>query len=340
MNYIKTQNEYEMLNEGKLTWKQLLIGLGIIYTFNTLTTNNPLTNAEIGELINDVNNNPTAFEDNFIRDIKGKLIYDIISTIKLSELKKSKIVEEINKIKFICVDSETINSISADGNAILGCYITYLDTDKKLIKAIFIDKSRIDKGLDKTIIHELRHLIDDTLGNKDYRYSEMTNVVDMLDKDIVIQNEIGKKKLRDKLKVYTVLVSEKILGFKINSIKDTKKLKKTNSFIEETTDDFFKDISDEDRIKYLTSPEEVYARFHGMKKWMIQNGYIEDMNSEITQEHIIRLFNDPKFYDGDYIDFKELIFFLNVDLSGKTKTNMDKENSIVANYTDYINRNV
>jgi hypothetical protein len=340
MNYIKTQNEYEMLNESNITWKQLLIGLGIIYTFNTLNTSNPLTNVEIGELIDDMNNNPTPFEDDFIRNIKSKLIYDIQSTSKISELKKNEIIDEINKIKFICVDSETINSISDDGNAILGCYITYLDTNKKLIKSIFIDKGRINKGLDKTIIHELRHLVDDILGDKNYRYSEMTNVVDMLDKDIVIQNEIGKKKLRDKLKVYTVLVSEKILGFKINSIKDTKKLKKTNSFIEETTDDFFNDISDEDRIKYLTSPEEVYARFHGMKKWMIEKKYIKDMNSEITQEHIIRLFNDPIFYDGDYLDFKELIFFLNVDLSGKTKTNMDKENSIVANYTDYINKNV
>jgi hypothetical protein len=340
MNYIKTQNEYEMLNEGKLTWKQLLIGLGIVYTLNNLTTTNPLTNMEISELINDVNNNPTPFEDNFIRDMKGKLIYDIISTAKISELKKSKIVEEINKIKFICVDSETINSISADGNVVLGCYITYLDSDKKLIKAIFIDKNKINKGLDKTIIHELRHLVDDALGSRDYRYSEMVNVVDMLDKDIVIQNEIGKKKLRDKIKAYTVLVSERILGFKINSIKDTKKLNKTNSFIEETTEGFLKDLSDENSIRYLTSPEEVYARFHGMKKWMIQNGYIEDMNSEITQEHIIRLFNDHRFYDGEYLDFKELIFFLNVDLSGKTKSNMDKGNSIVANYTDYINRNV
>lgn len=339
MNYIKTQNEYEMLNESNLTWKQLLIGLGIVYTLNSLLTPNPLTNQEVSELINDVNNNPTRLEDNLIRDIKGKLISDILSTNKLSELKKNKIIVEVNKIKFICVDSETINSISANGNSILGCYITYLDTDKKLIKAIFIDKDKI-KGLDNTIIHELRHLVDDTLGDKSYRYSEMSNIVNMLDKDIVIQNEIGKKKLRDKLKAYTTLISERELGFKISSISDVEKLKKTNNFIEETTDEFVEDISDVDNIKYITSPEEVYTRFHVMKKWMIKNGYIKDINSEITQEDIIKLFNDPRFYDGKYLDFKELVFFLDVDLSGKTKSNMDKENSVVVNYTDYINKNV
>jgi hypothetical protein len=32
---------------------------------------------------------------------------------------------------------------------------------------------------------------------------------------------------------------------------------------------------DKDYINYITSPEEVYVRFHGMKNWMIRHNYIE-----------------------------------------------------------------
>lgn len=64
------------------------------------------------------------------------------------------------------------------------------------------------------------------------------------------------------------------------------------------------------------------------------------MNDTITQEKLIKVFNDPNaskaFFDFK-IDFFEILFYLNVDMTGKTKSDVSKANSIVANYTDFKN---
>jgi hypothetical protein len=93
--------------------------------------------------------------------------------------------------------------------------------------------------------------------------------------------------------------------------------------------------------KYLTSPAEVYVRFHGLKRWMIKNGYLKDMNDLITQEKIIQVLGDERIIreHGPYdLDFIEFLFYLDVDFTGKEPHDLKKVNSIVANYTDYLNK--
>jgi hypothetical protein len=53
------------------------------------------------------------------------------------------------------------------------------------------------------ILHELRHLVDDVIGGSN-SYSEMDNVIDILDKDIISQNEKGKTKLRANIRIYVI----------------------------------------------------------------------------------------------------------------------------------------
>ncbi len=98
-------------------------------------------------------------------------------------------------------------------------------------------------------------------------------------------------------------------------------------------------LLEKDMLKYLTSPHEVYARFHGLKRFLLKNGYIHSMNDKITQQHIIDLTAYPRFLKNmaDF-DFFELIFYLNIDFTGKTESDMTKANSIVANYNDYLNK--
>jgi hypothetical protein len=64
------------------------------------------------------------------------------------------------------------------------------------------------------------------------------------------------------------------------------------------------------------------------------------MNSEITQDIIIKMMQSDDIYDLNTAkkDFFQLLFYMDVDFTGKTKSDMTKANSIVANYTDYINR--
>jgi hypothetical protein len=345
MKHIKTLNEYEMINEGNITWKHLLIGLGVVYTLNTIKdeySSKPMTNSDISLVINNIDSKPTAFESLYIEKVRKVLIDDINSTNKMSESSKIKSINEVNSIKFICVDKETIEKI-ANGENILGCYFRYID-NKKIIKVIFLDRARFletnnslednsldENGISRTILHELRHLVDDVTGSHNNSYSEMNNVVDILDQDIISNSEKGKIKLRENVKNYVIGSVKGQVDF--NN-------KRISKLVEEYIDDILSDIGDEKYVLYITSPAEVYARFHGMKRWMIRHNYIENMNSEIKQEHLIRLIKDPDFLNNTSLDFYNLIFYLKVDLSGKTKSNMDKENSIVANYTDYINRNV
>jgi hypothetical protein len=341
MKHIKSINEHEMINEGNITWKHLLIGLGVVYTLNTIKdeySNKPMTNSDISLVINSIDSKPMAFEEIYIEKVKKVLIDDINSTNKMSESNKIKSIDEVNSIKFICVDKETIYKVANDD--VLGCYFKYIDNGK-LIKVIFLERGRFldtekdDNGISRTILHELRHLVDDLIGGSNNSYSEMNNVVDILDQDIISNSEKGKIKLRENIRFYVMeSVKEKHGQVDFSS-------KRISKLVEEYVDNILTKIGDEKYVLYITSPAEVYARFHGMKRWMIRHNYIENINSEIKQEHLIRLIKDPDFLNNTTLDFYNLIFYLKVDLSGKTKSNMNKENSIVANYVDYINnRNV
>jgi hypothetical protein len=50
----------------------------------------------------------------------------ILSTNKMSESNKIKSIDEVNSIKFICVDKETIDAVTNDKNT-LDCYFKYIE---------------------------------------------------------------------------------------------------------------------------------------------------------------------------------------------------------------------
>ena len=65
------------------------------------------------------------------------------------------------------------------------------------------------------------------------------------------------------------------------------------------------------------------------------------MNDTITQEKIIQILSDTRILTTGSklnLDFVELLFYLDVDFTGKEPHDFKKVNSIVANYTDYLNR--
>ena len=112
--------------------------------------------------------------------------------------------------------------------------------------------------------------------------------------------------------------------------------------IKDIKEDYFDIIYlNKKNMDYLKSSSEIYVRFHGLKRWMIQNGYLMDMNDVITQEKIIQILSDTKIITtaNKYnLDFVELLFYLDVDFTGKELHDFKKVNSIVANYTDYLNK--
>lgn len=339
MKYIKSSEEYSINEELdlKIGWRQIIIGLCIFAAYkHYFPDREKITLSEMNRIVADVDNKPTIQERIIIDKIKNSLVTDINQETGISEDKKRKLLNGINTIPFIMVDTETIGFITGNENT-LGCYFGYMDKVRnKLVTVILVDRSRV-KGISfsETLLHELRHLVDYLLtdGRKDY--SELSNIVDMLDKDIVLRNKEGEKKLRNKVNDYVnIMVKNSVDPEDLGS-------PRVKELSDNLKDEYFDAIFlDKSKMDYLTSSAEIYARFHGLKRWMIKNGYLKDINSEITQDIIINMMQNKQFFDPKIInrDFFQLLFYMDVDFTGKTKSDMTKANSIVANYTDYINR--
>ena len=341
MKYIKTIDDYSINEELdlKIGWKQIIIGLCIFVAYkHYFPDNKKITLSEMNRIISDIDSKPTVQEKSIIDKIKNSLVADINQETGISEDKKKKLLNGINTIPFIMVDTETISYITGNEKT-LGCYFGYMDKVRnKLVTVILVDRSRVKGvGFSETLLHELRHLVDDLLtdGRKDY--SELSNIVDMLDKDIVLRNKEGEKKLRNKVNDYVDIMVKSTVN--PNDL-DSPRVKELSDTLK---DEYFDAIFlDKGKMDYLTSSSEIYARFHGLKRWMIKNGYLKDINSEITQDIIINMMQNKQFFDPKIInrDFFQLLFYMDVDFTGKTKSDMTKANSIVANYTDYLKKPV
>ena len=276
-------------------------------------------------IIYDLDNIPNKKENLIILKVKEDLVSDINLTKKIDSIRKIKIISIINNIKFISVDKEELETISNE-KEIMACYFRHYNKRSEEVRFIIIDKDKLNSlGVNSVIIHELRHLVDDVLYDDIDKYSEFINIENILDKDIVLRTPKGEKKLKEKIDIYTKL----LVRITINSTNDKKILSKVEN---EFKDELIKLFNDKRNNDYITSPEEIYVRFHGLKKWMVKKGYLKDINDEITQDKIIKVLNDKSIIEehNKYnLDFFELLFYLDFDFSGKTKKDMTKINSIV-----------
>lgn len=343
MKYIKKINDYDSINEElDISWRQLLVGIGIMCTLRYYIKDNKITTKQTDKIIYDISNKPTTKEEFLIINFKKSLINDISSTNRLDSIKKDFIIAKIREIKFVCVDTETMEFIGSE-KGVMACYIKHFDENGNKVSAIIIDKKRLNSlGSEQVVIHELRHLVDDIMSDRNsVPYSEFTNIVDILDKDIVLQNDKGIKKLQSKIDFYSKQLVEIAIKTKISDIKNPEGRELAINAVDDFKDQFQSMFDDENTTDYLTSPAEVYVRFHGLKRWMIQNGYLADMNDVITQDKIIKILSDKRILttSSKYnLDFIELLFYLDVDFTGKEPHDFKKVNSIVANYTDYLNK--
>jgi hypothetical protein len=339
MKYIKTNDEYHLNEELslKITWKQIVIGLCLFVAYKHYFPNKKKKDITIGEMnkiVSDIDSKPNIKEKYTIDSIKNSLILDIKQDNKISEDKKKKLITGIYNIPFVMVDTETINLIIGS-EKIIGCYFGYMDRDK-MVTMILINRERVkldDVDFSETTLHELSHLVDDLLVDGRKEYSELSNIIDILDKDIVLRNEEGEKKLRNKVNNFVDIMIKKQVDPKKINLPEVKKL------TQEIKEDYFRVIFlDKKKMDYLTSSSEIYVRFHGLKRWMIKNGYLKDMNSEITQDIIVEIMQSEYFHDKNIVEkeFFQLLFYMDVDFTGKNKSDVSKLNSIVTNYKDYI----
>lgn len=338
MKYIKNIDEYSINEELsiKIGWKEIIVGLCLFVAYkNYFPAKTKITLGEMNKIINDIDSKPILKEKNTIDGIKNSLVLDIKQDNKISEDKKKKLIEGIYNIPFVMVDTETITLITGNEKT-LGCYFGYMDTVRnKMVTMILVNRETIKLGVhfNETILHELRHLVDDLLVDGRKEYSELSNIIDILDKDIVLRNKEGERKLRSKVNDYVDIMVQRTVDTKKLDYPEVKQLAK------DIKEYYFNIIYlDKKNMDYLTSSSEIYVRFHGLKRWMIKKGYLKDMNSEITQDIIVKMMQSKELYDLNTAkkDFFQLLFYMDVDFTGKTKSDVSKLNSIVANYKDYI----
>lgn len=342
MKYIKNIENFEYLNEEldfRKMWgdyKSYLITIGLLagisnYTNIKALAGYKLSHSEISNIVNDVNYKPSGENKVLVDTIKLNLIDYIKSSNKIEGSKKSSIIKAIDSLSIVIAPDRFADGI-AQGN-VIGVHFLYIDYPTKKIKnAIVLNGDAFNGGLfsgsdDKTkvttLIHELWHFIDAKLytNNKSEKYgyySDILDISELLDMDIVSYNDLGKKRLEKKIEII----------FKRRGMKNTKKGKK-----------YLASLIVENR-KYITSPEEVFARFHSMKMWMFRNGIIDSPTDNITKDDIIKIIDDYDIVDlfaKQNIDFFELLFYMKIDFNSENddSENLKGFNQIVSNYNDF-----
>lgn len=355
MKYLKTINELntEMITE-KSNWQNYVIAFGLTFILGNAISNKffPSTDKVVQSLIVDINSIPTETQKIYINNSREMIIKDIMINTRISEEDKVKVIREIRNIQIIATSEDNINKIS---KGTIACYLTYLDGDNNYQKAIFISNTRM-REKNNSLSHEIFHLVDDILGSGNKFYSELTNIAEILDKDIITKTPLGIKKLEAKIKYFMENTKPRDRdGLKERATKEEPRevsqeeydqiveLFEANKkrFILQIRDHIYADT------EYMIKPSEIFVRYNGMKKFLLREGFIKDINDPVTKDIIKELFKSPLLDDlNNYeIDHFELLFFLNIDPStdGETEEEskaLNKLNSIVTNYKDYKNNNI
>lgn len=350
MKYIKGINDFDSVNEEinlKKVWsdyKGYMIALGLIYGISHYRDIKTLLGVdfrsdEISNVINDIKYRPEGDKKVLVDNIKTDLIAHVES-LDINEDRKKKVIEDIKNIKISILPKRYMNALRDKDMDAIGVHFPFVNYENgKIESAIVLNGdffnynifSDDDKRLQRsTITHELWHMIDNSLAKTDkdkfLRYSDIMDLYKLLDKDIVTGTPEGKKKLEKKLDKF-LDIREK---FKKNNVPNSRKKEILKNYIM-------------GNIEYMSSPSEVYARFHGLKQWLVDNGYMKSTNDSIKKEYLLKILETESLIDDtneQRLDFFELIFFMKIDISDIEASSDDDEtieymNSIVANYKDF-----
>lgn len=342
----------EIINEKNAftNWKNYVIALGLtVFIIGNGISNKIEEKKERLEniylLVNDINYKPSNEQQKYLDRIRMEIINDIKINNRISESDKESVIAEINNIKIIIVSKDNLDKIS--DKDIAACYIAYSDANLVKQKVIFIDKTQIiDSSI--TLKHELYHLVDNILGKGNGYYSQITDIVSILDKDIITKTPLGIKKLEDKLNFFitrdrrTKAEIDSVRKASVNRIEKTTQSPERLAILKKVLINDFKALI-YSNTEYIIDPSEVYVRYNGLRQWLLKANYIKDINEPITKKIIIDIFSSNDIIEdimSDRMDHFELLFFLNINPRIETQTEeetntLKKINSIVTNYSDY-----
>lgn len=353
MEHIKTIDELITEKFEFKKWKYYIIGISIYAAIasypkfrEVLGLKNKIDATTMYKIIDDIESVPTPNQKVLIDKIKNSMIEEASANNKLNVSQRIKVIEAIQSIKVVMTSNKNVNLISDSEVGAVACYMNYMDiTDRTRKRVILISEDRL-KSNTLSLTHEMYHLIDDVLGNDIANYSEIAEIVGLLDKDIVMKNPVGIKKIEAKLDFFIEKSLERPRKKETKS--DISKSKKP-PLTEEEANKMKKTIINSlkefiySNKDYMTLPSEIYVRFHGLKRWLVKEKFIKDVNDPITKKIIVDIFSNSDILanlQNDEIDYFELLFMLNLDITNDVQSEEDiktlkKANSIVSNFSDY-----
>lgn len=359
MKHIKYRNE--LINEkiDFKKWRNYLIAIGIGASIGAYMHKDEYKDImakkrrydNMINVINDINSTPTDSQRVYIDSIKSSIIKQTESNNKLTQAQKDKVISELKDIKIVMASQKDINSFKKSEDLTASAsYLRYTDIDGTLRKVILVSEDRLRKN-SIFLSHELFHLVDDILGNDTQEYSKLIEITKLLDKDIVTKTPEGLKKMDRKMRFFLKQTLSNPKN-RVDNDKNNKEYKPkkdkplTREQLIALKEKVIKSLKDEvyENKDYMTSPAEMYARYSGLKHWLLKNGIIKDINEPITKKIIIDLYSEDliKLLLNDEIDFYNLIFFLNIDPTEEVQSQEETEvlrkmNTIATNFSDYKN---
>lgn len=200
--------------------------------------------------------------------------------------------EIFNKIKSIPVKIGTIiENNNSDAQFI---------SDIKGTVCIILNKETVhlldSAKLKNTLTHEFFHYVDYLIGKWSKINEKTINLV--INKSLANSPESSRAKL-----IYILF-----------GIEQEDRFKHSNPEIYDMLDEYTKDICE--NADYYTSHSEIYVRFQNLRKYMYENGIINDINSYITKDNLLDLLNSDlwQLFKSDS-DIIPLLIFMNFDVN-------------------------
>lgn len=244
--------------DEKVSWKELVIGLGIYLGANYVIKD--YKNFNFINNLYDIANSEIK-DDSLSLEVKKRIINDVKESAIFVKYGREYILDSLQKTKIIITDKNIFDESN-------GFYIhlpnmlehfkvvNFLTLHKKpnVDNIIFIHKKTLDQqNFDEILIHELYHYVDKLLENrKDHFFTDYT----YLTKELL---EAKLEKIIDK-EYLEVFEEHGIRDEIINGI-----------------------LNDKD---YLTSNKEIFARVNTLRSNLKRDGFITDINQEINEKMV------------------------------------------------------
>lgn len=287
----------------KISWKNLLIALSLCYLGDKEIKNLKVAKA----MYNDISNadTPTKRDNEIIEQIRKDVIDIVQSDNTFIKFNRPYIIDSLKTIQFKIIDE--IDDGESTGRS-AACYLN-LDNIKSnwRYKHIFkynninrdnfiiIGRQYInEKGLPNYITHEMYHFLDRMLGDNGMSLSAIENPTEnIVDKNVLTNKKWALKKLS--------LISS---GQKYSELPDDLK--------RQVEEDYNYIMSNKN---YYTSNSELFARWKAYKTFLLNRGFISNINQKMTTEELVKsldIYNkNRKEVDGNILLANiDLLFFI------------------------------